>query len=511
MDRRTFITAAGNGAAALSLGAISASSASAAQSAPSVAASPGARSVPSAHTAQPVHALDTPLLLRWFRDTYHSIEAMTTDLGLATDKIDVSGSGGPVQSRQTSPTNIGCGLWSTVAAAGLGVISEATMHRRLEHTVRTVEKLERHHGFWLNWYDAHDGSVLTEWPGTGDPVRPFLSSVDNAWLVTGLRIAADASPALRPRVARILATADWSYYYTPYDAADPVAGPGQLRGGFWPDTEEPTGHHYGALNTEPRMASYLGIADGSLPADHYWHLLRTMLPEHEQEQHPRGAYVAMDGVRVWQGHYTHRGRKIVPSWGGSMFEALMVPLFVPEAEWSPQSWGLTHQRYVRSQIEHGMKEAEYGYWGFSPANIPEGGYQEYGVDAIGMQVDGYASNTDRTYTTDGAPLPPASAFTNGVVTPHASFLALPYAPGEAVANLRALDRDFGAYHAGYGFRDSVNVRTGRVSDYMLALDQGMIAAALAQAIRPGLLQRPFRTGGFRSKVCPLLAKEQFSI
>lgn len=78
------------------------------------------------------------------------------------------------------------------------------------------------------------------------------------------------------------------------------------------------------------------------------------------------------------------------------------------------------------------------------------------------------------------------------VTPHASFLTLPYAPVEAIANLRALDRDFGAYHDGYGFRDSVDVRTGRVSDYMLALDQGMIAAAPAQAI-PGLLQRPFRT------------------
>ncbi|WP_406497103.1 hypothetical protein OG936_23015 [Streptomyces sp. NBC_00846] len=496
MDRRTFLTAAGTGAAALSLGAVAVPSAGAAQL---------------TQSSVPAQGAGTPLLMRWFRDTYRSIEAMTTDFGLATDKIDVSGSGAPVQSRQTSPTNIGCGLWSTVAAAGLGVISDATMKRRLEHTVRAVEKLERHHGFWLNWYDAHDGSVLTQWPGTGDPVRPFLSSVDNAWLVAGLRIAADASPALRPRIARILATADWSYYYTPYDPADPVAGPGQLRGGAWTDTEEFTGHHYGALNTEPRMASYLGIADGSLPSEHYWHMLRTMLPEHGQEQHPGGSYVAMDGVRVWQGHYTHRGRKIVPTWGGSMFEALMVPLFVPEPEWSPRSWGLTHARYVRSQIEHGMEEAEYGYWGFSPANIPEGGYQEYGVDAIGMQVDGYASNTDRTYTEDGAPLPPASAFTNGVVTPHASFLALPYAPDEAVANLRALDRDFGAYHDGYGFRDSVNVGTGRVSDYMLALDQGMIAAALAQAIRPGLLQRPFRTGGFQSKVRPLLAKERFSI
>ncbi|MFC9862350.1 MULTISPECIES: glucoamylase family protein [unclassified Streptomyces] len=506
MDRRTFLAATGTGAAALSLGAVAA---------PATAAPSPARTAGSAagagRGAHSPHSVDSGQLLRWFRDTYRSIEAMTTDFGLATDKIDVSGSGAPVQSRQTSPTNIGCGLWSTVAAAGLGVIGEGAMLRKLERTVAAVGKLERHHGFWLNWYDAHDGSVLTQWPGTGDPVRPFLSSVDNAWLVTGLRIAADAAPSLRPRIARILADADWSYYYTPFDPADPVAGPGQLRGGFWTDTEEPTGHHYGALNTEPRMASYLGIADGSLPADHYWHLLRTMLPEHGQEQYPQGSYVAMDGVRVWQGHYTHRGRKIVPTWGGSMFEALMVPLFVPEPEWSPRSWGRTHQRYVRSQIEHGMREAQYGYWGFSPSNIPEGGYQEYGVDALGMQVDGYASNTDRTYTTDGEPLPPASAFTNGVVTPHASFLALPYAPQEAVANLRALDRDFGAYHDGYGFRDSVNVGTGRVSDFMLALDQGMIAAALAQAIRPGLLQAPFRTGGFRSRVRPLLAKERFSI
>ncbi len=114
-------------------------------------------------------------------------------------------------------------------------------------------------------------------------------------------------------------------------------------------------------------------------------------------------------------------------------------------------------------------------------------------------------------TTHGAPLPDPAAFTNGVVTPHASFLALPYAPGEAVANLLAPARDFGAYDEGYGFRDSVNVSTGRVSDFVLALDQGMIAAALAQALRPGLLQRPFRTGGFRSRVRPLLTRERFSI
>ncbi|MET4925618.1 glucoamylase family protein [Streptomyces sp. PSRA5] len=497
MDRRTFLAAAGTGATALSLGAVT----TPAMSAPTAAAS----------RARVVHASDTPLLLSWFRDTYHSIEAMTTGIGLAADKIDLDAPGGPVPSQNTSPTNIGCGLWSTVAAAGLGVIDQDTLRRRLELTVTAVEKLERHHGFWLNWYNAHDGSVLTSWPGTGDPVRPFLSSVDNAWLVTGLLIAADADSRLRRRIDKLLATADWSYFYTPYDAADPVANPGQLRGGFWTDTGEPTAHHYGALNTEPRMASYLGIADGSIPSDHYWHMLRTMLPEHGQEQPPGGAYDTIDGVRLWQGHYTYRGRKLVPTWGGSMFEALMVPLFVPEPEWSPRSWGTTHRRFVRSQIEHGLEEAEYGYWGFSPSEVPEGGYQEYGVDAIGMNIDGYASNTDRTYVTHGDPLPPASAYTNGVVTPHASFLALPYARSEALANLKAIADDFGAYDDGYGFRDSVNVRTGHVSSSALALDQGMIAAALAQELRPGLLQRPFRTGGFASRIRPMLGKERFSI
>ncbi|MFD6382284.1 glucoamylase family protein [Streptomyces nigra] len=472
MKRRRFITAAAGTAAALTCA--TPLTAHAAPSAPS--------------------GTERRLLTEWFAATYRSMEAMTTELGLATDKIDVSGGGTPVPSAQTSPTNIGCGLWSTVAAAGLGLISESTMHRRLDRALSAVERLERAHGFWFNWYDAHDGSLLTAWPETGDPVRPFLSTVDNAWLVTGLRIAADADPALRPRVAALLADADWSYYYTPYDPADPVAGPGQLRGGYWPDKPgkgEPTGHHYGALNTEPRMTSYLGIADGSVPSDHYWHLFRTLLPGAGQEQEPSGAYTEIDGVRVWQGHYTYRGLDVVPTWGGSMFEALMVPLFVPESEWSPRSWGLTHQRYVRAQIEHGLAEQGYGYWGFSPASVPEGGYSEYGVDALGMQEEGYRSL--------------------GVVTPHASFLALAQAPTEAVANLRGLDRAFGAYDDRYGFRDSVDVTTGRVSDFVLALDQGMVIAALAQRLRPGLLQAPFRTGGFASRVRPLLRKERFSI
>lgn len=114
----------------------------------------------------------------------------------------------------------------------------------------------------------------------------------------------------------------------------------------------------------------------------------------------------------------------------------MVTLFVPEDVWAPRSWGINHPLYVRAQIAHGLEEVGYGYWGFSPAASPRGGYEVYGVKALGTYTLGYFS-----YEIGPPVLPPlmphSTRFTHGVVTPHASFLALRYAPHEAVANLRA--------------------------------------------------------------------------
>ena len=84
----------------------------------------------------------------------------------------------------------------------------------------------------------------------------------------------------------------------------------------------------------------------------------------------------------------------MPSWGGSMFEALMPALFVPEESWAPRSWGENHPLTVHAQIFHGMTEAGYGYWGFSPANRPEGDYGAWGVDGAGMDPNGMPSNED---------------------------------------------------------------------------------------------------------------------
>jgi hypothetical protein len=203
-----------------------------------------------------------------------------------------------------------------------------------------------------------------------------------------------------------------------------------------------------------------------------------------------------------------------------MFEALMPTLFVPEERWAPNSWGINHPLTVRAQIHHGLEEAGYGYWGFSPANVPEGGYAAYGVDAIGMDPNGNPSNEDMTLVDHGwndsscfrapQPDPAPSEYTNGVVSPHAAFLALRYAPDKTLKNLTRLERDFDGLYTPWGFRDSVNVDTGAASDYYLSLDQGMIMAAIGNALADDVLRRDFVTPRFERTVKPVIGVEQFN-
>jgi hypothetical protein len=145
----------------------------------------------------------------------------------------------------------------------------------------------------------------------------------------------------------------------------------------------------------------------------------------------------------------------------------------------------------------------------------------YGVDAIGMDPNGNPSNEDGTLVDHGfegcpdrpaVPDPPPSAYTNGVVTPHASFLALRYAPEQALGNLDRLRRHFPAIYDRWGFRDSVNVGTGAVSGSYLSLDQGMIMAAIADVLTADDDSRLMWTDPQIALAIPsLLQRETFSI
>ena len=168
-----------------------------------------------------------------------------------------------------------------------------------------------------------------------------------------------------------------------------------------------------------------------------------------------------------------------------MFEALMPDLLIPETEWGPTSWAVNHPITVEIQKRHGLDEAGYGSWGFSPASNPFGGYAEYGVDIAGMRSDGYTSDAEKTDVDVDRPgcsegTNPDPTFGDGVVTPHASFLALPYDRPGVLKNLRGLEK-MGAYGPG-GFYDAVAVGSGTVAERYLSLDQSMIMAAVGNAL-----------------------------
>jgi hypothetical protein len=136
-----------------------------------------------------------------------------------------------------------------------------------------------------------------------------------------------------------------------------------------------------------------------------------------------------------------------------------------------------------------------------------------------MDPNGMASNEDGTLVDRGyagcpdrpaKPDPPPSAYTNGVVTPHAAFLALRYRREAAIADLATMERIPGAYDK-WGFADSINVDTPFASRSRLSLDQGMIMAAIGNALGDDVLRNAFSGGEVAAKVRPVLGVEEFNV
>jgi hypothetical protein len=446
--------------------------------------------------------------------TWESFVAMTDpSSGLPADILESDGD----KSVQTSTTNVGAYMWSAVSAERLGLISRRELVRRLTRTITTLESMERYAdtGQFYNWYDHRTGAKLTSWPPRPQDVfHPILSSVDNAWLAVGLKVVARTVPRLRGRARALYESMDFGFYYVPEK--------NRVLFHFRPDDPAKSPCCYDTLVSESRIVDYIGIGRGQLPDRTYYGRWRTFPDTCEyafQETKPVGEWRRYLGVDVFEGAYRYSGTQLVPSWGGSMFEALMPALFVPEERWALHSWRPNHWLTVQAQIFHGMEEAAYGYWGFSPANRPEGDYGVWGVDGAGMDPAGMPSNEDATLVDHGfpgcpgrpaKPDPAASAYTNGVVTPHAAFLALRYAPSATLANLRRLALDFPGLYGEWGFRDSVNVQTKRVSDSYLSLDQGMIMAALGNALGDDILRRAFADRELKRNVQPVIGIERFN-
>ena len=211
-------------------------------------------------------------------------------------------------------------------------------------------------------------------------------------------------------------------------------------------------HRYDLLATEARLASYIAIAKGDVPVEHWFFLGRPVA-------------ATRDGA-------------VLLSWNGSMFEYLMPTLLMRSD--GGTLLGRSELGAVEVQRRHGK---DFGApWGISESGFsardPEHRYRyrAFGVPDLGLRR-GLARDL--------------------VIAPYASALALAVSPEPALDNLRQLAR-LGALGR-YGLREALDFTPERVDpgrrftpvrSYM-AHHQGMLLAALGNALCDNVHVRRF--------------------
>ncbi len=209
---------------------------------------------------------------------------------------------------------------------------------------------------------------------------------------------------------------------------------------------------YDMLASECRLASYVAIAKGDVPQEHWFRL----------------------GRGITQ---TDAGRALV-SWSASMFEYLM-PLLVMKS-WPGTLLDQTYHNVVKRQIQYGHQRGV--AWGVSESAFNAKDveltyqYQAFGVPGLGLK---------RGLSEDV------------VVAPYASVLALPIDARAALDNLDGLSKQ-GA-EGRYGYFEAVDYTPGRVpagkeraivKAYM-AHHQGMSLVALGNMLTNDHMQERF--------------------
>ena len=344
---------------------------------------------------------------------------------------------------RTSPTNIGLGLLATLAAHDLGFIDTPSSCAGSTRRSTTVERLERHEGHLLNWYDTR----------TLAPLPPaYVSTVDSGNLAgalltlsVGLRdIAPDARRARRPRSFdamnfRFLFDPKRQLFAIGYRLADAESA-GRLDASY-----------YDLLASEARLASFIAIAKGDVPEMHWFHLGRSVT--------------------------SVRGAPVLLSWSATLFEYLM-PLLVMRS-YPNTLLDESCRLVVRRQMDYaaargvpwGISESAYnlvdrhGTYQYKAFGIPGLGLKRGLGDEAGRRAvrDG-AGRHDRSRprappTCGGSPRP-ASRASTASSTPSTTPIAAPTRP------------DAGDH----------GVRRGVVVPTYMAHHQGMTLVALANAL-----------------------------
>jgi hypothetical protein len=418
---------------------------------------------------------DRDFALRVAQDTWRGLDALRDrENGLPVDNVRFPhGSVNRADARvgdYTSGSNIGVHLMAVVAARDLQLISDAQAVERVRGILDTLQQLETYRGFYFNFYDT------TSLERTSN----FISFVDSSWLTAGLMVVRMALPELRDACSKLIAQTHYGFFYDPRTRL--------LSHGYYVTRQRKSPFDYGMLYTEARLGSLIAIGKGDVPEEQWFEMVRTFPAD------CRGQTLAPQAVRTQRvrghvfsaGYYEWKGMRYVPSWGGSMFEALMPTLVLDECQYAPKSLGATDVVHAQVQRQYALDELGYGVWGISSSATPAGDdYSEYGIPVLG-----------------------ARGYDGGAVTPHASALALGIMPAAALANLRTLAQLYDIYGE-YGFYDAVDPGSGVVACKYLALDQSILFVALANYLGDHCIQSHFSSDPITQKALPVIAEEDF--
>jgi len=211
---------------------------------------------------------------------------------------------------------------------------------------------------------------------------------------------------------------------------------------------------YDLLASEARLASFIAIAKGDVPQEHWFRMGRQL--------------TSVDSSRA------------LISWTGTMFEYLM-PLLVMR-HYRETLLGQTYEAIVARQIEYGYERGV--PWGISESAYSARDlqlnyqYGPFGVPGLGLK---------------------RGLIEDLVVSPYSTILAALVQPRQAVENLRALERAGGLSR--YGFYEALDYTPERVKKgetctlvraYM-AHHQGMSLIALDNLINQGVMQDRFHS------------------
>jgi len=354
---------------------------------------------------------------------------------------------------RTSPTNIGFLLLAILSARDFGFITTGRMVEKIDQTLTTIERMKKWKGHLYNWYDTKTLEIL----------RPaFVSSVDSGNFVSflialkqGLSEYQEQNPgeteSQEEKILNLIKRVNVLIEETQF--APLFVEQRQLFSiGYNVEEEKLINSYYDILASEARVTSFLAVARGEVPEEHWFRLGKSL--------------TMVDGY------------KGLVSWSGTMFEYFMPTLIMKN--YANTLLDETYRFVIRNQQKYGERRkvpwgtSESGFYAFDMQLNYQ--YKAFGVPNLGLK---------------------RGLVDDMVVSPYSTFLALPFDPQNAWENLKRLQED--GVEGKYGLYEAVDYtadrlgpgrKRGIVESYM-AHHQGMSLVAINNYFNQNIMQRRF--------------------